>query len=272
MQASDSRQRIVKKWSALTVATVLVVFYFMLYEFPIFPETITDTLTVGMTSFAALTAALIATRVWRSYAPTTPPRRIWLMYGLALWGWTIAEFVFSYEYFSDGSYLFGPADIFWVGSYALFVMALYYQFGLIYRPNKVRAALAFSIANLLALVLAFIFAGWLARVNARPLDGEVLVNGFYVVGDFCVAGAALWLAFTFRDGALGRPWFGLLVFAFADLAYALLEIGGTYTRSFSDSNFLITLTDSLYFAAYLALAFGCYLHSLLLQYGPSSKK
>lgn len=272
MQAGDSKQRNLKKWSALLAVILLVSVFFFLYEASPFSEAVTDLITVNMTNLAALTAAWIATRIWRSYGPSTPLRRIWLEYALALWGWAIGELVWSYQYFTDGAYLFGPADFFWVASYVLFVMALYHQYGLIYRPNKKRAAVAFTITNLMALGLAYLFAGWLARFNHHPLDGQVLVNGFYVVGDFCLAGASLWLAFTFRDGALGHPWYGLLVFAFADLAYALLEISGTYSYSYASGNLLTSITDTLYFGAYLALALGCYLHILLLQYGPRVKK
>jgi len=272
MQPNESRKRVFKTWFAVTLTAVLVAVYYLLYQVPFFSADLSDAIAIAMTDLAALAAALIATRIWRSYAPTSPPRRTWLMYGLALWGWAVAELIYSYEYFSNGSYQYGPADIFWSGSYVLFVVALYYQYGLIYRPNRNRAGAVFAFTNLLALGLVYFFALWLAHSNGHRLDGEVLVNSFYVIADFCLAGAALWLAFTFRDGALSRPWLGLLVFAFADLAYAILEIGGFYSRSFATANLLNTLTDTLYFAAYLALALGCYLHSLLLQYGLTTKK
>jgi hypothetical protein len=100
---------------------------------------------------------------------------------------------------------------------------------------------------------------------------EIFVNAFYAVGDVALGLGALLIAYAFRNGALGRPWLGLLIFAFSDLLYAWLEASGLYAWSIAEGNILTTITDATYFGAYLAIAFGCYLQLILLSHGPRLK-
>ncbi len=96
---------------------------------------------------------------------------------------------------------------------------------------------------------------------------DAIVNSFYPAGDMLLAMVALWLAHNFTGGAFARPWIGLLVFAFSDLLYAWLEISGTYAWSVNQGNLLSTISDIVYFAAYLVLFMGILHHWLFLKYG-----
>lgn len=256
---------------AIGTAVLLVAYYCYLYVAEPFEANVLDFVMSGMIVLAALTAAVLGLLVWYRYGVSSPPRRVWFSYALALCGWALAECIWLYEYVTDGDYLVGPADVFWVASYAFFAAAMYHQYVLIYRPHR-RVGAAFLILCIIAvLMFTWLLAVWLGGTVDRGLDAETLVTAFYAVGDFAVLLAALLLVFTFRNGALGRPWLGLLVFALSDFLYAWLEISGGYSWNVAQGNTLTLLTDALYFAAYLAIALGCYSQWLLLSYGPRLK-
>jgi hypothetical protein len=209
--------------------------------------------------------------VWRHYGKGTPPRRTWMHFTLALWGWAIAEWVWLYEYWIDGAYILGPADYFWVASYFFFLAALYGQYYLIYRPKPQVGAGYLVLSILAVLAFSYLYANWLSGSSGQTITSEILVNAFYGVGDVALVIGALWLVIAFRQGALGRPWIGLVVFGFSDLLYSWLETSGLYAWSLAEGNPLTTITDVTYLAAYLVIAFGCYMQWLLLSYGPRFK-
>ena len=182
----------------------------------------------------------------------------------------IAEAVWLYLYVSGGNYRLGLADVFWVVAYVFFASALFHQFLAIHRSLQ-RGIIILVVCVLGTLIGAYAFASWLASVYGRPIDLDVLVNTFYGVGDLFLAMAALQLSVLFRSGALGRPWIGLLIFALSDSIYAWLDISGVYTWSVGLGNSLVLIKDLSYFAAYIAIALGCYLQYLLLTYGPRYK-
>ena len=102
-------------------------------------------------------------------------------------------------------------------------------------------------------------------VSSRVID--TLVNAFYPAGDLTLALAAIWLTRNFQGGALGRPWIGLLVFAFADLMYAWLQLSGAYAWSLEQGSLLSGFSDIVYFSAYLILGIGSFSQWLFLKYG-----
>jgi hypothetical protein len=265
------RQRNFRIRMAIGTAVLLVALYCYLYLAKPFAANVLDLATTGMIVLAALAAAILGVLVWFCYGAASPPRRVWSSYALALCGWVLAECIWMYEYTMGRADSIGPADVFWVVSYAFFAAAMYHQYVLIYRPPR-RVGAAFLVFCILAmLIFTWLFAVWLAGTVGRGLDVDTLVPAFYAVGDFAIALAALLLAFSFRNGALGRPWLGLLFFAFSDFLYAWLDISGLYSWSVAQGNTLTLLTDALYFVAYLVVALGCYLQWLLLSYGPRLK-
>lgn len=257
----------------LALFIILVGLYVYFYQVNPFPEGVADIVTSGMVVFAASLAGLTSTLVARRYGRGTPPRLIWLHFTLAVWGWAIGEAIWSYEYVVGGQEAaqLSVADAFWVICYVLFIASQYRQYVLIYRPDH-RTSIAYLSFAIMAVILFTYFYGlWLlgSSPDADPLI--TYVNAFYAVGDMALAIGALVIAFAFRDGALGRPWLGLLVFAFSDLLYAWLESSGLYAWSVEQGNLLTTITDTTYFAAYLVIAFGCYLQLILLTFGPRLK-
>lgn len=268
-----NKHRQFRIWLGLALGVLSTGLYTYFYTTDPFPEGVTDIVTSVMVVLAAVMAALMGTLVVRHYGKGTPPRLIWLHFTLALWGWAIGEAIWAFEYITGGADAaqFSSADAFWVICYFLFIASLYRQYTLIYRPER-RTALAYLALSIVAVIMFTYLSGiWLLGSNPDANRMETFVNAFYAVGDAALAIGAIVIAFAFRDGALGRPWLGLLVFAFSDLLYAWLETSGLYAWSVAEGNILTTVTDTTYFMAYLVIAFGCYLQLILLSYGPRLK-
>lgn len=266
-------QRRFRIWLGLAFVVVSVGLFFYFYQADPFPEGIADYVTTGMIVLASIIAACTATIIVSYYGKGTPPRSIWLYFALALWGWAIGETIWAVEYFRGGpeAAQVSAADVFWVISYFLFIVSLYRQYNLIYRPAR-RIALSYlALAILAVIVFTYLYGIWLIGSSLHSDRLEIFINAFYAVGDIALALGAFVIAFAFRSGALGRPWLGLIVFAFSDLLYAWLESSGLYAWSIAEGNMLTTITDTAYFAAYLVIAFGCYLQLILLSHGPRLK-
>jgi hypothetical protein len=254
--------------SSLFVALMSIFLYFYIAE-P-FPNGGSDIATSSLTVLAAVAAAWVATYVWRFYGKGSPPRSVWGFFMLALWGWAIAEVIWMVEYIVGGEELarFSIADAFWVVSYFFFLASLFRQYVLIYRPPRLTQFSYLALVSVAGLLFSYLYGLWLLHANPQADWRETYVNAFYAVADIALALGALLLAFTFRSGALGRPWLGLVVFTVADLLYSWLEASGLYAWSIASGNVLTTVTDSVYFAAYLVIAIGCYSQWVLLTYGP----
>jgi hypothetical protein len=275
MISSDlMKQRRFRIWIAICLFLAYIALYAYFYRTIPFPENLNELVTNGMVALAAGIAAMMSMLVWSRYGKSTPPRGVWFNFMVALWGWTIAEVIWMCEYAIGGEKLaeFSIADVFWVVSYIFFLSALTRQFLLIYRPRKIISMAYLALSILAVLTFTYLFALWLADLNNVALDLKTLVYAFYPIGDFALSLGAFFLIFAFRDGALGRPWLGLLIFAFSDLMYTWLETSGLYAWSLAEGNLLLTaITNFTYLAAYLSIAFGCYLQWLLLFYGPRLK-
>ena len=257
----------------LTLAVVLVGLYFYLYQAAPFPGGVNDGVVMAMTVLASALASFLAFLIVRHYGKGTPPRAIWMYFSIALLGWCLGELIWAAEYLRGGQEAaqLSAADFFWVASYFFFIASLYRQYVLIFRPEP-RAGLAYLVFSILAvLMFTFLYGIWLlgSAGNGPPL--LTYVNAFYAVGDIALSIGALVIVRAFRNGALGRPWYGLLLFSFSDLLYAWLEASGLYAWSVEQGNILTTITDTTYFAAYLLIAFGCYLQVILLIHGPRLK-
>ena len=270
---SSYRQRNFLIWLGGAGGILSLVLFIYLYQASPFLASVTNIVTSGMITIASILAALCSILVMRQYGSGTPPRAIWLYFMLAVTGWAVAESLWLYAYIAGGQEAasLGLADVLWVLSYLFFIVALFRQYSLIYRPRQHTSILYLVLAVSSVLIITHLFAAWLLNNNPEADRLETYVNTFYAVGDFALALGALVIAAAFRNGALGRPWLGLLVFAISDLLYAWLETSGLYAWSIDQGNILTTITDASYFAAYLVVAFGCYLQLILLRFGPRLK-
>ena len=251
---------------ALGSAVILVILYAFIYFFEPFPGLGNDLASNLLTVFASLASAAAATMVWAFYGKADAPRRVWDRFSVGLWLWFVAEAIWAFLNMRDGEVNIGWPDFFWVLAYGFMFGALFQQhrilsFADLERTRKRMTWMGIPF-GLLAVLLALILVNFF-----YPLDFITnLVNGFYPLGDLLVGLLALWLVRSFQGGTFVRPWVSLILFAITDFLYFLLEYTGVYSWSVESSNILSSLTDILYFAAYLAISVGIFGLWLSLRY------
>lgn len=248
-------------------AVILLAVYILIYWFQPFSEFWNNFFSNFFLQVTALFAAVLATMVWLRYEKTDAPRLVWGPFAVGLWFWFAADLLWGILNMTEGTVSVGLPDCFWVPSYFIFGFALLNQYKILFQLNRQelwRRAFLF-VVGLLVLSSA-VFALIISSTEIASMI-DAVVNSFYTASDILLAGVALWLAYKFTGGAFARPWLGLLIFAVADFLYAILETSGTYAWSLEHGNFLSTIADIIYLAAYLVLCMGVLYHWLFLKYG-----
>ena len=254
---------------AVFAAVVLIAAYSIIYFREPFSSFTNGLLANGLTVMAALSSAVSAIMIWSRYEKTDQPRRVWGYFAFGLSLWVIGEVTWGYLNLTlpDGEVPVGVPDIFWLSAYYFLGQALLLQYQILVRPTR-RELISRVISSTLFLCASFALIFTALKplsVSSRVID--TLVNAFYPAGDLTLALAAIWLTHNFQGGALGRPWIGLLVFAFADLMYAWLQLSGAYAWSLEQGSLLSGFSDIVYFSAYLILGIGSFSQWLFLKYG-----
>ncbi len=254
---------------AIFAAVGLIVTYSVIYFLEPFSAFANLLLADILTVTSAVVSAGAATLIWTMYEKTDAPRRIWGFFALGLWLWVMGEVTWSYGNLTlpNGEVPVGIPDVFWVVAYYFLGQALLSQYKILVHPTRseLKSRVIWSVLFLCAsLALIFSVLMWF-DFSSSVVD--TLVNAFYPAGDLTLALAAIWLTRNFQGGALGRPWIGLLVFAFSDLMYAWLQLSGAYAWSLGQSNWVSGISDIVYFSAYLVLAIGSFSQWLFLKYG-----
>jgi len=211
-----------------------------------------------------------ASRLWRRFVPTDPPRKVWRLFAMGLWCWAVAELLWalSARIYGDAMPVVTLADLSWVVGSFMLIIALALQVRILYRlsESRFRALLAVVLGALFLLSAAV--ALLLPRILTTELTrGELFLLVFYPLVDLLLALGALHAARFFGQGQLGRSWYALFMFAVADSLYTWLLSEGVYVLVGS-SNALTLLTDSLYLGAYLLLGWAFQAQEYLLLYGP----
>lgn len=226
------QRRPVYLWIAGTFSAILLILYGWVYYFePLTPvsDYLNDKVGDALTLLPAVTAALLGTLLTRQFKPSEPPYRIWLTFTVGWWFWVGGELlgmVYDYFYWYVNYPEFTWIDLCWVMGYIFFGLSLYYQFRLIY--SKSRRSWQYpgfvALAGVIALGLTqWALAAGLGEGYSWP---AVYLAVLYPVFDVFEGGAALWLFFLFGRGYLGRPWWGLIAFAFADSINIYSWMGG----------------------------------------------
>ncbi|GIK09972.1 MAG: hypothetical protein JETCAE02_28590 [Anaerolineaceae bacterium] len=253
---------------ALAAALALAAFGWVYYYEPLqtgaYSSYWNDKITDAITLLAVFAAAGLSLNLTRHYAPSEPPRRVWATFTLGWWAWAASESLgFIYDYFywykSYPDYTVPEItvmDAFWLLGYFFFGLSLYHQFRLIYRAKggqKIAAYLLFIAAILLA---AFGLTRWAldAGLGSGNTWEGMYLGILYPVLDLLEGAAALWLFFLFGLGYLGRPWWGLILFAFADGIATFFWLGGYNWVSDQAYYTLDLLANLIYLAGYALTA------------------
>ena len=266
-EAQNASRRLMRL--AIITDIGLIVAYAVIYfqePFASFTNTLlADILTVT----ASVCSAIAASLVWSIYEKADAPRRIWGFFAFGLWLWVVGELTWSYGNLTlpNGEVPIGIPDAFWIIAYYFLGQALISQYKILVRPTQpeLKSRVTSSVLFLcVAFAVIFSILKWL-NLSSNTVD--TLVNAFYPAGDLTLALSAIWLTRHFQGGALGRPWIGLLVFAFSDLMYAWLQLSGAYAWSLDQGNLVSGISDIVYFSAYLVLSLGSFSQWLFLKYG-----
>jgi len=219
------------------------------------------------TPFVALLGAILATSIWRHFAPADRPRAVWRNFALGLWMWAVAEIIWAVYLQVYGEV---PAaslvDIPWVVAYVFFGAALLHQYRTVFRPTPRQEQLFIIAAIVIVVILSMAGTAVLRRIIGTP-EGPLatFLNIFYPLGDLALAIVALSLARAFGGGLWARPWIALLVFAVADAMYTALLLSGLYAFSVESDSVLSLIADTIYLDAYAVLALACHAQFLLLR-------
>jgi len=258
-----------------TVAGIIVVFYGLIYSFePLtffsipFAEYWDDKLSDTIILVASIAAIALSRKMARNFSPSEAPYRIWSLFATGMSFWVAGEalgFVYDYFYwyktFPDYAVPeFTLMDACWILGYFFLGLSLYHQFRLIYssksKSDQTRSYLALI---LLAFLITFGLTGLGLAVGLgeEVSRGGIFLGILYPVFDLFQGVAALWLFFLFRRGWLGRPWWGLLLFAFADAISTFDWLGGFDKISDQAYKYWYLLSALAYLAGYIvtALAF-----------------
>jgi len=250
------------------VGLAVIVLYLLLYVFQPFSPFLNNLLSDFFTVAVAASSMIVALRITRRYEPSDAPRKIWGQLAIGLSVWTLAEVIWAVYNLMYGEVGLTSADLLWVLAYGFFIRALLLQYKLLVAAGRAQVLQWLIVWCGSILSLTLIIAWFLAMFTGEHWGLPLIVGAFYPAADLVVGLASLGIVNRFRGGALGYPWIGLFMFAFADLLYAALEFSGAYSWSVSNGNLLSTVADVSYTAAYLLVALGCYVQLLLLRYGP----
>jgi hypothetical protein len=254
-------------WIAYVAAILYLLLYTLVYWFEPFPELWNLILTNMFLIVASLTAAGIAMFIWRLYDKTDAPRRIWGLFSLALFSWSLAELIWGYLNVTQGEVPVGLPDVFWIISYPILGLALFIQYQILSHAPVSKIHVRSFIATLYVVTFTFVTYLLITSIAGADKDWPAVVNSFYPVADLLLAIIAVRLAHQFTGGAFSRPWLGVIVFAFSDLIYAILEISGLYTWSIEQANSLTIISDAIYLGAYLVMCIALLYQWLFLKYG-----
>ncbi len=252
---------------ALLVSGIIFVAYGVVFFVPSSSTLWKDYVSNLLIVLAAVWSAITATLLWKEYQTDPSLRRIWFNFSLALWLWSLAEIIWTYNTLSSQEIKIGLADAFWVLAYFFFGIAFYAQYKTLLIPPKWQGRAVFAALTFLTIGLTFLFAWFLSRRQGEALTLPVLLNTFYPIGDLAIGIGALYIGYLFRGGIFNRPWLTMFLFAISDGLYAWLFNIGQYSAIIEQSNLAQYVTDSLYLVAYLAVGLGCFMQWLTLRYG-----
>ena len=261
----QSSERLI--WLALSASLLLLALYVFIYFIQPFSSFWNDLSSNVISEFAALASAVAATMVWAYYEKTDAPRRVWSNFAIGLWLWVAGELTWGYLNMTVGEVDTGLPDFFWIIAYFFLGRSLLLQYQILSRPTVRGLLNRAAVMIVLVFVLTVMVFLLLRGVAGESSNLDILISSFYPAGDLVLVLSALWLLRSFQGGALGRPWIGLLIFSVTDFMNGWLQLSGIYAWSLEQGNLLSTVSDIIYFVAYLALALGAFSKWIFLKYG-----
>ena len=266
-----SRRLLLIFWFASILGMLL---YSGIYVNHPFSSNVNDILLNTIYIISVASPAWIASAVRDIYDKNDSPARIWVYFSIGFWAWTVAEIAWiGYNMLVGGVPQVNLSDPFYLAGYILMTFAVASQ----YRQTRYQAAMSeralvllMWLTMLLVSVLIF-FATELSLSPSLSAAEELgrFLNVLYGVGDMTLALAALILITRFQGGALGRPWWGFVILALADVFYGLLIQSGSYGNHTLIGDLLRLVSTLIYMLSYLVIAYSFLRQYVLLKFGPT---
>lgn len=270
-----SRQRVRRRpllifWLASISGMLLYSFIYIQYPFS---PLVNDAWLKIIYLISVISPAWIATLVRNTYDKNEAPGRIWVYFSIGFWAWAAAEFVWvAYNLVFEEVPHLNPSDPFYLAGYILMTFAIASQYRQTrYQENMSERTLVFLIWISMTVVSVLLF--FVIELALTPSDSAAeqigaYLNIVYGVGDMTLALAALILVTRFQGGALGRPWWGFIILAVADIFYGFLIQTGSYDNQTLTGDLLRLASDLIYMLSYLVIAYSFLRQLVLLKFGP----
>jgi hypothetical protein len=227
-----------------------------------------------LVSIACATLCFI---LWRAADKGEDLRRVWMLMGIGLGLWAIAEiFYATYELvLLEDTPTPSLADLLWVPAYIPLVMALWTRFRILRVPlthgQWISLIGAFAVMGLMSIITVILpnLPGAEAMQSASGSAGDtanLFLGIFYGVGDLLIAFAAGLMIIALMGGRFSRVWaliaFGFFAISVADSMYYAGLANGLYSDAVPVTLFTAT-SDIAYFAGYVMIAFGLFEQAVL---------
>ncbi len=249
---------------ATALSVLLLIGYGLVYQLEPFPSFWNDFWLNVFTISASLFTVAAALMVMSAYHQQDAVHRVWLFFSIGFSLWTLAEIIWAYYNLTVGDVpIPSLSDYLWIAGYIFFGLGFVWQYRVLFTITLQRGLVFLAGSSLITLA-----ATWFLQFQFGDLSSSNFVNLLYPIADLVVSIVAFRLVWSFRGGAMARPWLTLLVFSLADGAYAWLVQTGAYAWSGENGNILSLIADTMYTAAYLILAVGFLYQFFLLRYGP----
>jgi hypothetical protein len=251
-------------WSARFATLGLVAAFIALYAWqpggPAVLELVSDGLAAALALLGSVLALISASR----FDPRVPQRYVWLLLGLGLLLWALAEALWAYYQIDIGVGVDvpypSPADVLWAAGTGPIILGVFLghrSLG-VRLSSRQRAAAVGVYAILLTALAGGLLAPMFFSQPAVPW-AEAFLGVYYLVGDLTLAFIATLALVVLWDGLIGRPWLpiviGALLFAISDTTFAYAAWIGIYSTG---ANLLSAVIDVAYLAAYASIALGAY--------------
>ncbi len=215
------------------------------------------------TPMGALACTGLCFVLWRSFTKGEVLRRVFLLLGIGLAMWTVAEFIYAYYDLTQAELpLPSLADVFWIPAYGPLFAALYIRFNSlrITPPFWQVALLALGVIASGALSLIFVIIPNAAASVGDPIS--IALSILYPVGDMLLVLGVGLVVMVLSGGELSRGWLvtalGFLMIAVSDSLFYYGIATGLYNSDLIPVNLVTATSDILYFGGYVVVAFGLF--------------
>jgi len=256
----------------MAISLSLILFFFSL-GINLFSSHTGDFVEIANTSILVIVlvfASIMELRLYRNGSNRKEANQVWLLFGLGLGIYALAEIVWLAYLFAGGEPPYpGPPDLIYFVAYILLIIALFNKNRLLgIRPPKKRIAVLCVICGIV-LVLTSIFVIYPISYNASAGTLlETAVSLFYPLADLVFLCLALLLIFALWGGKISSSWFliGLsgIVLALADIVFVYADWNGLYYPG-NQINVISELADMGYIVFALLSAMGVFMQGRLVN-------